>query len=166
MGLFDMFKSDNSQTMSPHFAFATGLLYMMSADGEMDNEEVGHLLSVLGGEKSGGSIGVGAQNKQMLDRALNYRQKNSIDKFLEEATPILTDAQKMCILMNLLDSAFSDGEAEPEEQALFAKIQAAFGVSDERFKPFFEVLMIKNDRAVFVNKDHPSNQAGYTVKLS
>jgi hypothetical protein len=138
----------------------------MSADGEMDNEEVGHLLSVLGGEKSGGSIGVGAQNKQMLDRALNYRQKNSIDKFLEEATPILTDAQKMCILMNLLDSAFSDGEAEPEEQALFAKIQAAFGVSDERFKPFFEVLMIKNDRAVFVNKDHPSNQAGYTVKLS
>lgn len=166
MGLFDMFKSDNSQTMSPHFAFATGLLYMMSADGEMDNEEVGHLLSVLGGEKSGGSIGVGAQNKQMLDRALNYRQKNSIDKFLEEATPVLTDAQKMCILMNLLDSAFSDGEAEPEEQALFAKIQAAFGVSDERFKPFFEVLMIKNDRAVFVNKDHPSNQAGYTVKLS
>lgn len=166
MGLFDMFKSDTSQTMSPHFAFATGLLYMMSADGEMDNEEVGHLLSVLGGEKSGGSIGVGAQNKQMLDRALNYRQKNSIDKFLEEATPILTDAQKMCILMNLLDSAFSDGEAEPEEQALFAKIQAAFGVSDERFKPFFEVLMIKNDRAVFVNKDHPSNQAGYTVKLS
>lgn len=81
MGLFDMFKSDNSQTMSPHFAFATGLLYMMSADGEMDNEEVGHLLSVLGGEKSGGSIGVGAQNKQMLDRALNYRQKIQLISF-------------------------------------------------------------------------------------
>lgn len=167
MGLFDMFKSDTSTTMSPHFAFATGLLYMMSADGEMDNEEVGHLLSVLGGQKSSsGAIGVGAQNRQLLDRALAYRQKNSIDTFLAEATPLLTDAQKICILMNMLDSAFSDGEAEPEEQALFAKIQAAFGISDERFKPFFEVLMVKNDRSVFVNKDHPSNQPGYTVKLS
>ncbi|WP_157670754.1 TerB family tellurite resistance protein [Chitinibacter sp. FCG-7] len=167
MGLFDMFKSDNSQTITPHFAFATGLLYMMSADGEMDNEEIGHLLSVLGGAKSSsGAIGVGAQNKQLLDRAINYRQKNSLDQYLADVTPILTDAQKMCILMNLLDSAFSDGEAEPEEQAMFAKIQAAFGISDERFKPFFEVLMIKNDRSVFVDQNHPHNQAGYTVQLS
>jgi uncharacterized tellurite resistance protein B-like protein len=166
MGLFDMFKGDNSQTITPHFAFATGLLYMMSADGEMDNEEVGHLLSVLGGAKSSsGAIGVGAQNKQLLDRAITYRQKNPIEKYLADVTPILTDAQKMCILMNLIDSAFSDGEAEPQEQALFAQIQAGFGISDERFKPFFEVLMVKNDRSVFVDQNHPHNQAGYTVQL-
>ena len=36
MGLFDMFKSDSGDKMSPHLAFATALLYMMSADGEMD----------------------------------------------------------------------------------------------------------------------------------
>lgn len=53
MGLFDMFKSDSGEKMTPHLAFATSLLYMMSADGEMDNEEIGHLLSVLGGQDDG-----------------------------------------------------------------------------------------------------------------
>ena len=71
MGLFDMFKSDSGEKMTPHLAFATSLLYMMSADGEMDNEEVGHLLSVLGGQDDGrGTIGVGAQNQALLDSAL------------------------------------------------------------------------------------------------
>jgi hypothetical protein len=28
------------------------------------------------------------------------------------------------------------------------------------------VIMIKNDRSVFMNQSHPANQPGYTVKLS
>ena len=163
MGLFDMFKGDKNQAMTPHFAFTASLIYMMSADGEIDNEEVGHLLSVMGGVKEGGSIGVGAQNKELLNRALEYRRKNSVDFFLQEAVPVLTEAQKFCILTNLLDSSFSDGEAEPEEQELFGKIQRAFGISDERFKPFFEVLMLKNDRSVFVDAGHASNQPDFKV---
>ena len=49
MGLFDVFKGDSAQAMTPKMALGASLLYMMSADGEMDNEEIGHLLSVLGG---------------------------------------------------------------------------------------------------------------------
>jgi uncharacterized tellurite resistance protein B-like protein len=56
MGLFDMFKGDKGETMTPHFAFAASLLYMMGSDGEMANEEIGHLLSVLGGKNKGGTI--------------------------------------------------------------------------------------------------------------
>ena len=63
MGLFDMFKGDSGEQMTPHLAFATALIYMMCADGEMDNEEIGHLLSVIGGQDQGGVIGVGAQNQ-------------------------------------------------------------------------------------------------------
>jgi uncharacterized tellurite resistance protein B-like protein len=164
MGLFDMFKGD-SEEMTPHFAFATSLLYMMGADGDYDNEEIGHLLSVLGGSNEGGTIGVGANNKALLDRAVKYARKNSLDSFLAEAAPKLTDAQKMCIMVNLIDSSLSDGQAEPEEQALFAKFLGAFGISEERFRPFFEVIVLKNDRAVFTNDNHPKNQAGYEVKL-
>lgn len=54
MGLFDIFKGDkvhNKQGMNHHFAFVTSLLYMMGADGEYDNEEIGQLLSVIGGKK-------------------------------------------------------------------------------------------------------------------
>ncbi|MEI5925675.1 TerB family tellurite resistance protein [Bacillus sp. TD10] len=161
MGLFDMFKGDKTRTengMEPHFAFATSLLYMMGADGEYDNEELGQLLSVLGGKNKGGTIYVGGNNDDLLEKAIKYVRKNSLDTFLKEATPSLTDAQKMCILVNLIDSSLSDGEAEREEQMMFGKFLQAFDISEERFKPFFEVIVLKNDRSVFTNRNHPKNQ--------
>ncbi|MDF2960484.1 MAG: Tellurite resistance protein TerB [Paenibacillus sp.] len=167
MGLFDMFKGDKStEGMTPHFAFATSLLYMMQSDGEMDHEEVGQLLSVLGGEENNGVIGVGANNRALLDRALKYIRSNSIEKFLSEAAPILTDAQKICILINLVDSSLADGQPEKEEQELFGKFLNGFGITEDRFTPFFEVIMLKNDRSVFLDQNHPKNQAGYKVTLS
>jgi uncharacterized tellurite resistance protein B-like protein len=164
MGLFNMFKGD-SETMTPHLAFAISLIYMMSADGVIENEEVGQLLSVLGGEESGGVIGVGAQNRQLLDRAIKYTKNHSPDQFLTEAAPLLSDAQKMCILTNIIDSSLSDGQAASQEQQLFNKFLQAFGVSEDRFKPFFEVIVLKNDRTVFTNAGHPKNQEDYKVKL-
>jgi uncharacterized tellurite resistance protein B-like protein len=165
MGLFDRFKADQGQHMTPHLAFATSLIYCMGADGEMDNEEIGHLLSVLGGAKERGQIGVGANNRALLDQAVRIARSKPLDRFLEEVTPLLTDAQRMCILLNLVDSAMSDGEAEREEQELVARFQRAFGIPDERFVPFFEALHIKNDRSVFLNPEHPHNRDGYVVAI-
>jgi uncharacterized tellurite resistance protein B-like protein len=166
MGLFSMFKSDKGDQMTPHLAFAISLLYCMSADGEMDNEEVGHLLSVLGGESQGGTIGVGANNRALLDSAMRYVRSNRPDKFLAEATPLLTDAQRMCILMNMVDSALSDGQPEPEEQALIGQFQSAFGITDDRFKPFFDVIVLKHDRSIFLNQSHPMNAPGFQVSIN
>lgn len=167
MGLFDLFKGDKStEGMTPHFAFATSLLYMMQSDGEMDHEEIGQLLAVLGGEEKNGVIGVGANNRALLDRAMKYIRSNTIEKFLSESAPILTDAQKICILINLVDSSLADGEPERQEQELFAKFLNGFGITEERFTPFFEVIMLKNDRSVFLNQNHPKNQPGYEVSLS
>ncbi|ASJ52500.1 MULTISPECIES: TerB family tellurite resistance protein [Brevibacillus] len=165
MGLFDMFKTDKGEEMTPHFGFACSLLYMMKSDGEMDHEEIGQLLAVLGGEESNGVIGVGANNRQLLENAMKYTRNNSIEKFLSEVTPLLTDAQKMCILVNLIDSSLADGQPEREEQELFGKFLTAFGISEDRFRPFFEVIVLKNDRGVFVNQNHPKNQPGYRVTL-
>lgn len=167
MGLFDMFKGDTGEDLSPHLAFVVALMYMMAADGEIGHEEVGHLLAVLGGEKQkGGTIGVGAQNKALLDAAMRYYKSHNVDDFIAEASPGLTDAQKMCILTNLVDSLLSDGVADPNEQRLFERFLQGFGVSEERFRPFFEVIALKNDRSVFTNQDHPQNQSGYEVRLS
>lgn len=166
MGLFSMFKGDTGDTMTPHKAFACSLIYCMGADGEMDPEEVGHLLSVLGGDNQGGTIGVGANNRALLDSAIRYVRQTRPEKFLEEATPLLSQAQKVCILTNMVDSAMSDGQAEREEQELIGKFQSAFGISDEAFRPFFEVIIMKNDRSIFTNANHPHNQPGYQVKLT
>jgi len=166
MGLFDMFKADQGQQMTPHLAFATSLVYVMGADGEMDPEEIGHLLSVLGGASSGGTIGVGANNKALLDQAIRTVRTKPLDQFLQEVTPILTDAQRVCILMNLVDSALADGQPEREEQELIGKFQRSFGISDERFRPFFEAICMKNDRSVFIDQNHPHNRPGFQVSLN
>ncbi|WP_205628746.1 hypothetical protein, partial [Acinetobacter baumannii] len=79
--------------------------YMMGADGEMDNEELGQLLAVVGGKDKGGTIYIGGNNDDLLENVMKYVRKNSVDKFLAEAAPVLTDAQKMCILVNLIDSS-------------------------------------------------------------
>ena len=165
MGLFDMFKGDKGEEMTPHFAFATSLLYMMGSDGEMDQEEIGQLLAVIGGKEKNGTIYVGGNNDDMFGRAIKYVRKNSVDTFLAEAAPILTDAQKMCIMVNLIDSSLADGEPEREEQELFAKFLTAFDITEDRFRPFFEVIVLKNDRSVFIDQNHPKNQAGYKVSL-
>ncbi len=137
MGLFDMFKGGNNEEMTPKLAFAAALLYMMSADGQIEEEEVGQLISALGGDRA------------TLDAALKYARKHPVDAFLPQAAAILSEPQKLCILTNLADSLLADGNAAAAEQALFNRFLSGFGVSEEQFRPYFEVIVVKNDRSVF-----------------
>jgi uncharacterized tellurite resistance protein B-like protein len=167
MGLFDMFRSDKGTAMTPHKILAISMLYIMASDGEYDNEEVGQLLSVLGGEERNGVIYVGGNNSNLLDESVRYVKKNSVESFLSEVKSlnILSDAQKVYILCNMLDSSLSDGESESAEQKLFYKFMEAFGISEERLKPFFQVIYLKNDRSIFLNPNNPKNSPDYKVKL-
>lgn len=145
MGLFSMFKSDQPIEMSPPLAFAASLLYCMSADGEMDQEEVGHLVSVIGAD-----IGRTIDPRQLIDSAVKYTRRTPVDQFLAEVAPRLSPQMKMCILLNMIDSVMADGMAEQAEQQLVAKFMSAFGISEAQFKPAFDVLVTKNNRAIFV----------------
>lgn len=169
MGLFDMFKADTGATMTPHLGFSALMFAIMASDGEIDPEEVGQLLSVIGGKDNGsGTIVVGQQAQQLLDAAQKLVKTVGVDGILSQLAQMptpLTDAQKMCILVNMLDSSLSDGQPEQQEQAIFAKTMAAFGITEARFRPFFEVLVLKGDRSVFINQAHPKNAPGYQVKL-
>lgn len=166
MGLFDMFKGESGNAMTPPLAITVSMLYMIGADGEIANEEIGQLLMVIGGDEKDGVIGVGGNNQQLLDKAVKYWKSKSIEQFLDEAAPILSDAQRMCVLCNLCDSLLSDGQADPAEQVMFQKFLHAFDISESRFTPYFEVIATKNDRSVFRNQEHPKNKAGYKVSLS
>lgn len=166
MGLFDMFKSDQGTTMTPHLGFITLMWAIMSSDGEIDAEEVGQLLSIIGGTDDGtGTIVIGGQARKLLEAAQKNVRIKSLPQLLKEITPLLTDAQKMCILVNMVDSSLSDGVPEAEEQAIIGQVMQAFVISEDRFRPFFECIAFKNDRTVFTNQAHAKNVPGYMVKL-
>ena len=90
---------------------------------------------------------------KLLINAQKYQPSNSPDKFLEEAAPLLTDAQKMCILTNLCDSLYLMVMQTQQVTRYFYKFMQGFGIAEERFQPYFEVLVLKNDRTVFTNDD-------------
>ena len=149
MGLFDKFKGQKIPDQTPYLALVTSLVYCMAADGEFDNEEIAYLITVLGGQDKGGKIGFKSKNQQYLDSALEYAKACSVDKFLNDVSSILTEAQKLCIICNMTDIALSDGEAEAEEQDLIIQFQKAFGISDEQLDTLVGTLILKNDRSIF-----------------
>ncbi len=137
--MFGLFKSQGSaMELSPRNCLAIGLLYSMVADGQMDEEEIGHLVSVLGR----------GATRQQVEAALRYVRSTQPDQFLAESGPKLRPDQKLCIILNMIDSAMADGEAEQGEQQLVMKFAAAWGLSEADLTPYFHALVAKNDRAV------------------
>jgi uncharacterized tellurite resistance protein B-like protein len=139
MPMFGMFKSQSATfDLTPRNCLAVSLIYCMGADGEIDPEEVGHLTSVLGRNATRGD----------LEACLRYVRSTLPEQFMEAAAPRLRTDQKLCILLNMIDSAMSDGEAEQGEQDLVMNFARGFGVAEADLEPHFRTLVAKNDRSV------------------
>lgn len=137
--MFGLFKSQSAALdLTPRNCMAAALIYCMGADGEMDEEEIGHLVSVLGRNAT----------RQQLDSVMRYVRATAPDQFLADSAARLRPDQRLCILLNMIDSAMSDGEAEQGEQELVMKFAAAWGLSEAELTPYFKALVAKNDRAV------------------
>ena len=136
MGLFDVFKSEPIK-LTPRLTLAVGLIYMMAADGQIEEEELGQIQSVVGNDVN------------LIQTAIKYVRSVKLDQFLVDAPALVNDAQKLCLLINVCDLLLSDGRADPTEQQLFHSMLNAFGVSQDTFKPYFDVILAKNNRSVF-----------------
>lgn len=156
MGLFDSFKN-KSDTLNQKQAFIASLIYMIGADGVVEDEEIMQLI---------GAIQQFPDRDEIFNSAIKYTKRTSPNQFLSEANGLLSDTQKMTILVNLADSLTSDGDADPSEQRLFEQFLQAWNITEERFRPFFEVIAMKNDRTVFINQNDSRNTSGHRVSLS
>ena len=135
MGIFDVFKGQAPQ-LTPKIALAVSLLYMTSADGVIEDEEIGVLLANLHGDQ------------KLLQDAMDYGKSIKFEEFVSTAASLLTDSQKRCILLNLADALLSDGMAAPQEKALFDRFLQAWGVAQESIQDELNVIIRKNDHSV------------------
>ncbi len=130
--------------LTPAIAFIVALTYMVGADGVYLEEEEGSLAAFL--PKHGlGDV----RYDDLLDRADAYLQEASFDQFLAEVPPVLNKPQKLCILLNMIDSALADGIVAPEETATFKQFLTAFDISMDQIRPYIEGLIIKHNLKVF-----------------
>lgn len=135
---------EERQPMTPHFALAIALLYMLTADGSIGEQEVGQLEAVIGEFD-------GLQNV-----ALKYVRSVKLKQFLDEAAALLRPEQKIYILTNVCDSMLSDGEVANLEDKLFFSMMTAFGFTEKTFARYLQVLEVKNlkpfDTSAFKNR--------------
>jgi hypothetical protein len=109
---------------------------MMSADGVIEQEEIGVLLANLHGDQ------------RLLDDAISYGRATNIDDFLASSAMLLNDAQKLCVLLNLADALLSDGNAAMQEKNLFDRFLKSWNVSEIDLKSSLDIIMRKNDHSI------------------
>ena len=101
---------DEPIELTPFLSLAVALLYMLMADGAIDDHESSQLQAVIGG------------NQDVLELAFEYVETIALDQFLKDAPAILSNEDKLCILCNLCDCLLADGVCEQVEDELFQKI--------------------------------------------
>jgi uncharacterized tellurite resistance protein B-like protein len=122
--------------LTPYLTLACALLYMMASDGDLGVQESSHLQGVLGGDD------------KVLAYALRYVQTVPIELFFKDAPEVLSTKDKWCILVNVCDALLSDGRADAQELALFARMLLTFGITEKAFQPYLKMLTLKNNKSV------------------
>ncbi len=122
-----------SSDMTPPKALVVSLLYMMSADGSMGEEEIGRLNAVVGGSQA------------LLKSSLRYVSQVRAPQFLAAAASVLDEQQRICILLNACDTMMSDHQVVGAERDLFRRMLAAFGIAPGQFDRYLNVVYLKND---------------------
>ncbi len=131
LGDFDA--AATAQGLTPPMVLVVSLLYMMSADGSMAEEEIGRLNAVVG-------------NSQALVKAsLRYVSQVRAPQFLASAAQVLDEQQRLCVLLNACDAMMADRQVAGGERDLFRRMLAAFGIAAGEFDRYLNVIFLKND---------------------
>ena len=127
---------DEPIELTPFLSLAVALLYMLMADGEIDDHESSQLQAVIGG------------NQEVLELAFEYVETISLDQFLKDSPAVLSNEDKLCILCNLCDCLLADGVCQQVEEELFQKICLSFGYSSKSFTPYYSAIALKNEKSL------------------
>ena len=132
---------DEPIELTPFLSLAVALLYMLMADGEIDDHESSQLQAVIGG------------NQDVLELAFEYVETIALDQFLKDAPAILSNEDKLCILCNLCDCLLADGVCQQVEDELFQKICLSFGYSSKSFTTYYSAISLKNEKSLLGTYD-------------
>lgn len=140
-------KNNNKQKrenieLTPKRIFAISLLYMASSDGSIEPEEITYLSTVLHND---------TKTIREANKYIKYAMKKNIsfDAFLLKANVILSDEQKECIVVNLVDMMLSDGDCDDSEMKFLEYIIDIFGFDDKKFEIYRDLMMVKNNHDIF-----------------
>ena len=119
--------------LTPPLMLVVSMLYMMSADGSLAEEEIGRLSAIVGSSQA------------LLKAGLRYVGKVRAPQFLPLAAAALDERQRLCILLNACDAMMSDRQVLIAEEQLLRRMLDAFSVDLKSFDTYQNILRLKND---------------------
>ena len=119
--------------LTPPLMLVVSMLYMMSADGSLAEEEIGRLSTIVGSSQA------------LLKAGLRYVGKVRAPKFLPLAAAALDETQRYSVLLNACDAMMSDRQVAPAEEQLMRRMLEAFGVDAKTFEGYLSILRLKNE---------------------
>lgn len=145
MGLFDKVFSNNAVPTSPFTdprdAFFAILYACMSADGNVDDEEINALVVLTQQKALFRGVDVAAMYRRIAPKviALGARQET-----VTQAAPHVPAELRATLFANCVDFAASDGSIGTAEQAILEQIAQELGLDEQQSRQIIEVIIIKN----------------------
>jgi len=124
----------STQEFTPHLIFGIALIFMLSADGIVNENEVEQLQSNI------------SSFPGLFEAASKYSKSNTVEQFLWDIRSRLNHQQSLFVLINTYDLLLSDGVADEHEQTLFDRFLASLDLDRKRFKNYADLIELKNKR--------------------
>jgi uncharacterized tellurite resistance protein B-like protein len=144
------------EPLTPLFALAASMAYEIRVDERTSPQEKGQLIALFGKLVEMGTHNEGELHA-LIHKAFSYTESNEVDSFLVQVTPILSDYQRLAIIINLYDTMQSDGHIKMGEKGIIQKFEEAFNVDKDVVSGIRKLLMLKNDTSIFLDQSHPLN---------
>jgi hypothetical protein len=135
LGAYDS-KAAAGERLTVHVALATSILYALAASGSISAENMGHLRALIGSYEG------------LQSMALTYIRRVKFNQFLTQAGELLTEPQKIYILIQACNAVLSSGRVEDLEVQMFSTMLSAFGYSERSFRPYFHTIEMKNVKRI------------------
>lgn len=131
---------ETAAAVPPLIAFCAALHALIESDGIVEPAELN-------------CIARGLQDAAAIEAGHQFLHAAGVDGVSRALQSNCTPAQRECAFANLIAAAMIDGSLSTEEQHLLDRFQAALGVEDARRQEIFDVLMAKNNLAVFAETE-------------
>ncbi len=142
--------------MTPLEIFITALAYVVLADRKALPEERASLVALLGKHVTKKEL-MQAQVHKFTSDAFEYAMITPFEEFLASVEAKLKPAQIVAILANMYEIMIVDGNIVAREKDLIEDFYKFFDIDRRLVMAMREILMVKNDTAIFLRQDHPLN---------
>ena len=146
--------------LTPMQALVTAEAYVIMADRKAVPEERASLVSLLGKHVSKREL-TPSQVQRLTGDAFAYVERVPFEEFLIELEASLTPVQIYSMMANMYEAMIVDGNVVARERELIDDFARFFGLDRRVVATMREILMVKNDTAVFLRADHPSNDGDF-----